>query len=110
MSDGDVNNILGQLFSGGTALAGLVLVFLGGILASYDGYEPTDRPAVVSQYRRRAWAAFWGFIGAIVAGASGLAGLVAGGSKIWLCIGLAALAVSAIVLVVMAVLSVKEIA
>lgn len=110
MQPDDLKNVLGQLFAGGTALAGLVLVFLGGILASYESYDPADRSAVKAQYKRRAWAAFWGFVGSLIAGAAGMVGLLCDGSRFWLISGLVALTASAIVLIGMAVLSVQEIA
>jgi divalent metal cation (Fe/Co/Zn/Cd) transporter len=104
----DAKNILGQLFAGGTALAGLVLVFLGGVLTSYDSFDAVAKKSVRRKYRARAWLAFSGFLTALISAASGLVGLFFG-SWPWLRIGLVALALSGILLVVIAVLSVREI-
>lgn len=50
-----------DIISAGTAMAGLVLVFLGGILNGFDAYAPQERRAVVSKFRRKAWTAFVAF-------------------------------------------------
>jgi hypothetical protein len=55
------------------ALAGLLLVFLGAISTTFDGYERQEQGAVRGRYQRRAWLAFVGFIFAILAAAAGIA-------------------------------------
>ena len=109
MTDQDAQAILGQLFAGGTALAGLILVFLGGILTSYDAYDTPDKKSVKGKYRRRAWIAFLGFLASLISAGAGLAGLFLGAGG-WLPTGLIALGLSAILLVAIALLSVLEIA
>lgn len=104
----DPQAILGQLFGGGAALAGLILVFLGGILTSYDSYDPTAQKAVRTKYLVRAWLAFAGFASALVSAGTALAGMFLGPTG-WLCAGVSTLVLSGILLVVMAVLSIKEI-
>lgn len=108
MDSEDANNILGQLFSGGTALAGLVLVFLGSVLASYDSFEPTAKRAVRRKYRWRAWVGFAGFLCSLVAATAGLIGLMRGAAP-WLWVGVAALVLSGLLLVALALVSVVEI-
>jgi len=110
MTPDEVRNVLSQLFAGGTALAGLVLVFLGGILTSFDAYPTEDKPAVIRKYRARGIIAFSGFLASLVSAGAGLVGLLRGGSFRWLVIGLIALTASAILLGVIAYLSVREIA
>jgi hypothetical protein len=39
----NADKILELVFSGGTALAGLILVFLSASLASFDTYTPTEK-------------------------------------------------------------------
>ena len=51
-----------QVFSGSTALAGLILVFLGGLYASYETIEPQHRRAVRDRYVARIWFTFIGFV------------------------------------------------
>jgi uncharacterized membrane protein YiaA len=53
--------VSGDVVSASTALAGLILVFLGATSTSYDSYQATERGAVRSRYQRRAWFAFTGF-------------------------------------------------
>ena len=111
LKEQDAQAILGQLFSGGTALAGLVLVFLGGILTAYDTYDATAQVIVGPKYRRRAWLGFWGFLSALLAAAAGLTGMwfPATGPTVWLPAGILMLAVTGALLVGMALLSVLDI-
>jgi len=44
------------------ALAGLILVFFGAALSSFDTYDETQKGAVRAAYRRRAWPAFAAFL------------------------------------------------
>jgi hypothetical protein len=53
--------VSGDVVTASTALAGLILVFLGATSTSYDTYEPTERGTVRGRYQRRAWFAFIGF-------------------------------------------------
>jgi hypothetical protein len=58
--------IAGDLLAAGAALAGLVLVFLGGVLNAYDGYDTTQQVAVKKRYRLRAWSCLLGFVLAVL--------------------------------------------
>jgi hypothetical protein len=58
----DKNSLIGLLFSGGTSLAGLILVFLGAALAGYDSYDAVAQQAVRAKYKRRGRLALAGFI------------------------------------------------
>jgi hypothetical protein len=58
----DKNTLIGLLFSGGTALAGLILVFLGGVLSGYESYDAVAKNAVRPRYKRRAKVGLAGFI------------------------------------------------
>lgn len=51
----------GDVSSAGTALAGLLLVFMGSIATSFEGYQKTERRAVLTRFRYRIWFAFAGF-------------------------------------------------
>jgi hypothetical protein len=64
----------GDVSAAATALAGLLLVFLGSISTTFDGYQKTEQGAVRGRYQRRAWIAFAGFVFAILAAAGGIAG------------------------------------
>ncbi len=63
---------MGQVFSGATALAGLLLVFLGGLLNSYESFDTEAKTYVVEEFRLRAGIAFAGFIAALVAAITSL--------------------------------------
>lgn len=63
----NTDSVINQLFSGGTALAGLILVFLGGVLAAFEAYPTGDKNAVRTKYRRRAWLSLSGFATALIA-------------------------------------------
>ena len=70
----NADKILELVFSGGTALAGLILVFLGASLASFDAYTTTEKSAVRPKYRKRAYTSLAGFGAALL---SALLSLVA---------------------------------
>lgn len=63
----DDAQLAGQIMSAGTALAGLILVFLGSVFTAYDSYDRTEKAAVKSKYLTRALIAFLGFLAAVVA-------------------------------------------
>jgi uncharacterized membrane protein YkgB len=96
------------LFAGGTALAGLVLVFLGSVFAAYDSYDTTAQVAVVQKYRRRAWLAFFALLMALLAAVSGLTGLLLGPS-LWLPAGIILLGGAGTLLIFIAYVAVSDI-
>ena len=61
-----------DVIGAGTAMAGLVLVFLGSVSNGFDAYAPQERRSVVLKYRRRAWGAFAAFSLALAAALLGL--------------------------------------
>lgn len=67
----DDAQLAGQVISAGTALAGLILVFLGSVFTGYDSYKKTEKPAVKSKFLRRASVAFLGFLAAVAAAGCG---------------------------------------
>jgi hypothetical protein len=66
--------LVGQLITGGTALAGFALVFLGILYTSYESFDSTQQTSVSAKYRKRAFLVFFGFLAALV---GALAGFVA---------------------------------
>ena len=66
-------SVAGDLVAAATALAGLVLVFLGGIATSFDRYDKQQQASVRGSYQRRAWFAFVGFVLALSSAALALA-------------------------------------
>jgi hypothetical protein len=63
----DTLGIAGDIASAGTALAGLLLVFMGSIATSFDTYEKTEKRTVLSRYRYRIWFAFLGLLLSLIA-------------------------------------------
>lgn len=57
--------IASEVSGAAAALAGLILVFFGNALSSFDTYNTEQRNNVRWAYRRRAWPAFLGFAAAI---------------------------------------------
>jgi hypothetical protein len=49
----DAEKVRELVFSGGTALAGLILVFLGAIFTSFDGFQPRRRNGISSSPKKR---------------------------------------------------------
>lgn len=61
-----------DIIGAGTAMAGLILVFLGSVSNGFEAYAPQERRAVVKKYQRRSWAAFIAFSLALGAAFLGL--------------------------------------
>jgi len=84
--------VIELVFSGATALAGLILVFLGSVLAAFESYEEVAKSAVRSKYRWRARLSLGGFLAALLA-----AGFAFGGGfcpiMIWIGVGFLVVAV-----------------
>ena len=58
----------------GTALAGLILVYLGSIAASYASFDKTQQGSVRNSHQRRSWLAFTGLAFALVSAALAIIG------------------------------------
>jgi hypothetical protein len=63
----DPVEIAADVVTGATALAGLVLVYLGSVAAGYAGYEIEQQRTIRSRFQARAWFAFVGMVLAIIA-------------------------------------------
>lgn len=63
----DALGIAGDIIQGATALAGLMIVFLGNAVAGYSSYSKTQQNAVRDAFHQRAWFGFWGVFVAIAA-------------------------------------------
>ena len=64
----------GEVVTVGTALAGLILIYIGGLVTALSEYQEYEHKAVRVRFIRRAWIAFVGFALALVAGALGVMG------------------------------------
>jgi hypothetical protein len=52
--------VAGDIVAASSAIAGLILVYVGSLTASFGTYQPQERRTVLPSYRRRAWFAFIG--------------------------------------------------
>ena len=59
-------SIASEIAGAAAALAGLILVFFGAALSSFDSYSATQKAAVRGRYRLRAWPAFASFVLSLV--------------------------------------------
>ena len=98
----------GDVSAAAAAFAGLVLVFFGASVASFDAFDETQRDAVRWTYRRRAWPALVSLVAALVSCALSLSAKMwrSEALAIW---GLVFLAIVGIGILVSAVLAVLEI-
>lgn len=44
------------------ALAGLILVYIGAVVAGFDSYDAQQQKSIKGRYQLRAWLAFVGFV------------------------------------------------
>jgi len=98
----------GDIYAAATALAGLLLVFLGAIAVAFEGYQPQERNPIRGRYQRRAWLAFVGFIFAILAATTGIAGKAFHQECVAM-IGMVCLAVALLISLLVALFSALEI-
>jgi len=66
--------VAGEVAGAGTALAGLILVYLGALVAGFETFQPQERKANKPRYLKRAWIAFVGVILALLSALLGIAG------------------------------------
>jgi uncharacterized membrane protein len=68
----DIVSIAGDIADAGTALAGLILVYLGAVGVRYETLDPKDQASTRDVYRRHARRAFRGIVIALVAAITAL--------------------------------------
>jgi hypothetical protein len=68
----DVVSIASDIAAAGSALAGLILVYLGAVAVRYETLDPKDQSFVRDVYRRHARRAFRGLVLALVATAAAM--------------------------------------
>lgn len=65
-------SVASETVGAATALAGLILVYLGSLASGYSSFQPQERRSVKTRYYRRAWSAFGAMILALISAALGL--------------------------------------
>lgn len=66
--------VAGEMIAAATALAGLILVYLGSLGSSFDTFETAEKNSVRAKYQRKAWIAFVGLFLALLAALLALLG------------------------------------
>lgn len=66
--------IASEVVTAGTALAGFILVYLGGLHGAYSHLHADQRSHVKAGFQRRAWFAFVGMTASLAAAALGITG------------------------------------
>lgn len=64
--------IIGDVFGAATTLAGLLLVFMGGLVGAYQQLDPARRQAVGGSFRRRGILGLIGFLAACASAAAAI--------------------------------------
>ncbi|MEH6718941.1 MAG: hypothetical protein V7704_08690 [Aurantimonas endophytica] len=64
----------GETVTAATALAGLILVYLGSLAASFGTFQPQEQKTVRPRYQKRAWVAFAGLAIALLSASLGVLG------------------------------------
>ena len=70
----DGTTVSQEVVGAATALAGLILIYIGVLVSSYGSYQPQEQKAVRGKIQGRAWLAFAGFSLAILSAVLGLLG------------------------------------
>jgi hypothetical protein len=93
-----VLGITGDLVGAGAAFSGLVLVFLGFAVSSFDSYDSTQKRSVRTRFQWRTWLAFSGLALSIASTAAALAAKAANLECLaWIAIVLLALAAALVI-------------
>jgi quinol-cytochrome oxidoreductase complex cytochrome b subunit len=69
----DIVSVASDIADAGTALAGLILVYLGAVAVRYETLDPSDQTASRDVYRQHARRAFRGIVIALFAAVAALA-------------------------------------
>jgi hypothetical protein len=69
----DIVSVASDIAAAGSALAGLILVYLGAVSVRYETLDPKDQASARDVYRRHARRAFRGIVIALVATVAALA-------------------------------------
>jgi uncharacterized membrane protein len=68
----DIISVAGDIADAGTALAGLILVYLGAVAVRYETLDPKDQSSARDVYRRHARRAFRGIVIGLIAAIAAL--------------------------------------
>ena len=60
-------SVSGEIVTAGTALAGLILIYIGALVTSYGSFAATEQKSVKGKFQQRAWLAFVGLVLSLLA-------------------------------------------
>jgi len=60
-------SVSGEVVTAGTALAGLILIYIGSLVTAFGAYQATEQKSVRFKFVSRAWIVFVGFFLALLA-------------------------------------------
>jgi hypothetical protein len=66
--------VSGEVVTAATALAGLILVYIGSLASAYGAFQPQEQKTVRGGYLTRAWLSFVGMAFALAAAMLGVLG------------------------------------
>lgn len=66
--------VAGEVVGAGTALAGLILVYLGALVAGFESFQPQEQKVNKPRFLKRAWLAFVGIILSLISALLGIIG------------------------------------
>lgn len=67
-------SVSGEIVTAGTALAGLILIYIGALVTSYGSFAATEQKSVKGKFQQRAWLAFVGLFLAMLAASLAILG------------------------------------
>lgn len=104
----ELRDLANHLVTASAALSGLVLVFLGAILNSYDQFEATEQEAVQPSFRFRAWMGLWGFGLSLAGGVMAVIATVCS-AEVWVFLAAVTMGLSLLLLLIMAIVAVWQV-
>src|SRR5687768_15587351 len=98
----DGTAVSGEVVTAGTALAGLILIYIGSLVTAFGGYQAQEQKSVKLRFLTRAWTAFVGFFLALLSAGLAVAGkwlgnVCVGNVSVWVLIAAFAWAIFATV-------------
>lgn len=104
----ELRDLANQIVTASAALSGLIVVFLGAILTSYDQFTTAEKGVVKSAYRFRAWMGLSGLVLSLIGGVMAVIASVCS-ETVWLVAAVLAMGLSLFLLLIMAAVAVWEV-
>ena len=84
--------VAGEVVTAGTALAGLILIYIGSLVTAYGSYQAVEQKSVKLRFLARAWLGFVGFLLALSSAGLAVMGKwvsnsCMGNASVWILLG-----------------------